>query len=91
MNNPKLNIDSPYREENCPIEPICNHKDEFRSFDGSCNNLQNTKYGQSFTPVQRLLPNAYSDNVMIPRRAKGQKLVLVFGLSDCEQSHYAHR
>ncbi len=75
MTNPKLNIDSPYLEENCPTEPICNHKDKFRSFDGSCNNLQNPKYGQSFTPVQRLLSNAYLDNVMIPRRAKGQKLM----------------
>ena len=41
----------------------------FRTFDGSCNNKRQTKYGQALTPVQRILPNAYADQVISPRRS----------------------
>ena len=34
------------------------------------NNAQKTKYGQALTPVQRILPNAYSDQLLSPRRAR---------------------
>ena len=27
-------------------------------------------FGKVFTPVQRVLPNAYNDHIMIPRKAK---------------------
>ena len=51
-------------------KPVCNENDRFRTFDGSCNNLEVPKYGQALTPVQRVLPNAYADNYIRPRRAK---------------------
>ena len=53
-----------------PGNPVCNENDRFRTFDGSCNNLEVPKYGQALTPVQRILPNAYADNYIRPRRAK---------------------
>ena len=52
------------------VEPICNENDRFRTFDGSCNNIKEPKLGQALTPVQRILPNAYADNFLRPRRAK---------------------
>ena len=45
----------------CPPTPICNSSNKYRTIDGSCNNLRNPKFGQAFTPLQRLLPNAYAD------------------------------
>ena len=32
-----------------------------RTFDGSCNNQRQPKYGQQKTPLQRILPNEYFD------------------------------
>ena len=45
----------------CPKTPRCNSNSMYRMIDGSCNNLVNPKFGQVFTPLQRLIPNAYSD------------------------------
>ena len=56
--------------DECPADPICNKEDKYRSIDGSCNNLQNPKFGQVLTPVQRILKNAYADGFFIPRKAK---------------------
>jgi hypothetical protein len=33
----------------------------FRSFDGSCNNLKEPKFGMRGTPFQRILENDYAD------------------------------
>ena len=44
----------------------------FRTFDGSCNNKRNPKYGQALTPLQRVLPNAYADQILTPRRARNR-------------------
>jgi peroxidase len=44
----------------------------YRTFDGSCNNARKTKYGQALTPVQRILPNAYADQLILPRRASNR-------------------
>jgi len=51
----------------CPATPRCNPNAKFRTIDGSCNNLRNPKAGMSFTPVQRVLPNAYADGLFEPR------------------------
>ena len=59
--------------DQCPADPICNKEDKYRSIDGSCNNLQNPKFGQVMAPVQRILKNAYADGYFIPREAKNGK------------------
>ena len=46
----------------CPAVPDCSRiKQNYRTFDGSCNNLQNPKIGMKNTPYQRIMKNAYSD------------------------------
>ena len=52
----------------CLPEPRCNFQSPYRTLDGSCNNQFKPKYGQLKTPVQRVLPNAYFDGVLSPRR-----------------------
>ena len=52
----------------CTPEPRCNFQSRYRKLDGSCNNPFKPKYGQLKTPVQRVLPNAYFDGVLSPRR-----------------------
>ena len=61
--------------DECPADPICNKEDKYRSIDGSCNNLENPKFGQVLTPVQRILKNAYADGFFIPRKAKNGRLL----------------
>ena len=39
-----------------------------RKIDGSCNNKSKPKYGQLLTPMQRILPNAYEDGTITPKR-----------------------
>lgn len=41
----------------------CDHTTPFRTITGYCNNLDEPKYGQSFTQHDRLLPNAYEDGL----------------------------
>ena len=40
-------------EQDCPALPDCPVDDKYRTFDGSCNNLQNTEWGKANTDVQR--------------------------------------
>ena len=54
----------------CPAEPLCDFSSKYRTVDGSCNNIGRPKYGQFLTPLQRILPNAYADDIFRPRRAK---------------------
>jgi len=54
----------------CPPQPRCSSR--YRTFDGSCNNKRNPKYGQALTPLQRILPNAYADQILTPRRARNR-------------------
>ena len=39
----------------------------YRTFDGVCNNLKNPTYGATTTPFRRILPAAYEDGVSVPR------------------------
>ena len=49
-------------KERCPWEPAptCNPNLQFRSFDGSCNNLKNPSFGRTGTPYQRILLPEYA-------------------------------
>ncbi|GFS41621.1 peroxidasin [Nephila pilipes] len=44
---------------------MCFHRN-FRSFDGSCNNFNNPRWGASLTPFIRLLPAAYENGFNTP-------------------------
>ncbi len=61
-------------EKFCPFKNniICNQEFPYRSFDGSCNNLNNSWWGKSGTPFLRWLPADYSDEFKLnePRIAK---------------------
>lgn len=52
----------------CPYVSItCNTTYNYRSYDGSCNNLANPLYGSSNIPYQRFLAPMYADNYSTPR------------------------
>lgn len=44
-----------------PHKYVCDKSYIYRSFDGSCNNLQDPIIGRSMTPHRRLLPAVYHD------------------------------
>ncbi len=63
----------------CPFtnSPYCDETSEYRSEDGSCNNLQFTWWGMADTPFKRLLQPKYNDGLNEPRKMsviKGKKL-----------------
>nr|XP_040237277.2 peroxidase-like isoform X1 [Anopheles coluzzii] len=47
----------------------CDSSSPYRTFDGTCNNLQNPSWGSANTPYGRLLPAEYGDGVYVPRRS----------------------
>jgi len=55
---------------NCPKGGPCDRNEKYRSYDASCNNLENPLWGTSNSPFQRTLLPAYSDGVFTPRQAK---------------------
>ena len=57
---------------NAPVTSACNQqaiqcqkKSKYRTADGSCNNLQNKRWGQSGQTQPRWLPNDYSDGMFV--------------------------
>lgn len=54
-------------EPYCFAMPPCDFSDPYRRTDGQCNNPINPLLGSSFTPQQRVLPNAYDDFISLPR------------------------
>ena len=50
--------------ETCPWTPLprctSSYHRNYRTNDGSCNNLKNPNLGKTETPFQRILPSAYS-------------------------------
>lgn len=48
-------------EPYCFAMPLCDFRDPYRRTDGQCNNPINPLLGSSFTPQQRVVPNAYDD------------------------------
>ena len=49
----------------CPFTdpPECNTELEYRTVNGSCNNLKKPFYGMSFTPLARVLDSAFEDGI----------------------------
>ncbi|XP_035787997.1 peroxidase-like isoform X2 [Anopheles albimanus] len=48
----------------------CVASEPYRSFDGSCNNLQNPTWGSTNTKFNRLIPARYNDGISSPRLAQ---------------------
>lgn len=63
-----------YHEFSCgiPDPSTCDFESKYRSADGSCNNVRNPGWGMAGNIQQRVLPNAYDDNLGLPR-IKGLK------------------
>ncbi|KAI1290125.1 Chorion peroxidase [Halotydeus destructor] len=57
--------------EHCIKEPKC-YPSKYRTYDGSCNNLEKPLWGRSHTAMTRLLPPAYADGLNELRRAKDE-------------------
>jgi len=53
----------PHSGDQCPypVTMTCDARLAFRTFDGSCNNLNSPITGRAMTPYQRLLPAKYGD------------------------------
>ncbi len=68
-----LNPGSPgltIKPENCPYNQIkiaCDPQSKYRTYDGTCNNLNKPLEGSANTPYSRFLPPAYDDKVDSPR------------------------
>lgn len=63
-----ISVTSQPRTQDCPATPVC-FNSKYRTFDGSCNNLNNPNWGKSFFAFPRLLPPQYADGISAPRRA----------------------
>ena len=65
-----LKIAAAYSQKtSCPFNNniVCNRASKYRSFDGTCNNLNYPLYGSINTPYQRFLPAEYADGTDLPR------------------------
>ncbi|XP_069702687.1 salivary peroxidase/catechol oxidase-like isoform X3 [Periplaneta americana] len=58
--------------DSCPRPTNC-RAERYRSADGSCNNLQNERWGRAGTALQRVLPPKYGDGVNSPRVAANRE------------------
>ncbi|XP_076366536.1 salivary peroxidase/catechol oxidase-like [Tachypleus tridentatus] len=65
---PQFSLKDTLANSVCPRIPFC-QLSKYRTIDGSCNNLQNPTWGQSFTAFIRLLQSDYADGLNLPRIA----------------------
>ncbi|CAB0019328.1 unnamed protein product [Nesidiocoris tenuis] len=72
---PKFSLLSTQLADTCERFSRC-FPSKYRSYDGSCNNLQNPDWGAAGTALQRILPPKYADGVNAPRTedARGRPL-----------------
>jgi len=54
----------------CPKEVKCSPDTKYRSYDGTCNNLEKTQLGARNTALQRIRLPKYSDGIIEPRVGK---------------------
>lgn len=47
----------------CPMPPICDKHNPYRTADGSCNNLYSPLLGRALVAQTRLVENAYDDSM----------------------------
>jgi peroxidase len=70
-----FSIEGTVLNDACPRPQECNAYYPYRSYDASCNNIENPLWGTSNSAFQRVLLPAYSDGIFRPRVAKsGQPL-----------------
>ncbi|GAB6023030.1 hypothetical protein CHUAL_007124 [Chamberlinius hualienensis] len=65
---PTVSIATSSIADACPKEPVC-PATKYRSFDGSCNNLENKDWGKASRAFQRMSQSTYLDGVSKPRKA----------------------
>jgi len=66
-------------KERCPWipAPTCNPNMQYRTFDGSCNNLREPNFGRSGTPYQRILLPEYAPGTLdLPRKSNVRNIEL---------------
>ncbi|XP_030755866.1 peroxidase-like [Sitophilus oryzae] len=65
------NITDPMLLDLCFVTISCNIFHKYRSYNGSCNNLNHpTTFGVAYRPFRRSLPPDYADGISKPRRSK---------------------
>ena len=67
-------LESDIEVEECPwkVPPPCDPNAEFRTFDGSCNNLKEPNWGRTLTTYQRMVPAEYAPGTLdMPRISRG--------------------
>lgn len=63
---PEIDFSQTDLASRCPGDPVCArnaHREPYRTYDGSCNNLAHTAWGKANTPYTRILPPDYEDGV----------------------------
>ncbi|KAL3886201.1 hypothetical protein ACJMK2_026210 [Sinanodonta woodiana] len=97
LNISAQNIDQQLSSQISFLNPFCpflfNRPDctqaatsRYRTIDGTCNNLNKTLWGQSFTPFERMLPAVY-DNVDQPRERSTSGVLLPLARKISSQFH----
>ncbi|CAK1579402.1 unnamed protein product [Parnassius mnemosyne] len=67
--------DSKTRQLSCRSTPTTCKKDPYRSFDGTCNNLENPSWGAAIEPFAELVNNNYADGVhQFPETSENEQL-----------------
>lgn len=55
--------------DQCFVAPKCDFKNSYRTFDGTCNNLEKSNLGAANTPYRRILKTTYKDGVHEPPKS----------------------
>ncbi|XP_066998019.2 peroxidase [Anabrus simplex] len=62
-------LNLPIDDHSCTPDPICDVHARYRTYDGSCNNLEHPKWGMAGEAFTRLLLPVYEDGIFTPRKA----------------------